>query len=147
MCICFLDPQGVEPLVVSVACGTNARAHLTQVSGQRGTCLLFNSSRKSCKRVACICKQPLIIIVYMASRLLDLFSRLSVPPFAGCSVVRFRSSVWFSCLAFSWGFIASQGRDVGVGFEDRIFESCSRPRNRYFPESSIFLHIRLIRVG
>ena len=33
-------PLKDEHLVLSVACGTNARAYLVQVSDQRGTCLV-----------------------------------------------------------------------------------------------------------
>ena len=55
-----MDSQRVERFVSPMACGTNARAYPIQVSDQRET-RPFSSSRETCKSVACVCEQPLIL--------------------------------------------------------------------------------------
>ena len=80
-----------------------------------------------------------------------LLSRLSIPQIPMTfvlpgSLFRFPFSV-FCFTIFPEAFQPRRVEVWGWILKSRVFESCSRPWNRCFPESSIFLHMRLTRVG
>ena len=190
-CFCPMDLQSVYRLVLSVACGTKIQ-ELIKHSKWEGP--IWNlPSRETCKKVACVYKQPLIlwfidlsavlrprrakydvhsaraswvsyvvfwyafaaargfagdVLVYFAfdpnvilflgsSRfpfsvpfvpiprvnLRKVIVLASVDPAVTaevfcCPFPVFCSPFWVSCLSIVWGFVASQGRGVRVGFEE-----------------------------